>query len=258
MSLEITNIPVPSSPSPPFPNLGDVITTDDVSQKGTGKYTADYVNWCRVAHLLQDNAPGWQFHLAHYVDSSHVWKAPNGTGYVVGYFTGPNGERTPDFPQAVMDFKNNPVPYEKITARDVTDTHRRALAACAAFTFGLAWQLWAREEVEDPMRPEDSKPARSMKKPEKARSMTPAPTPEPTPSAKEIEAENHLPEFDLIKPSDRKLLLASLNEMEPAKLQAFMQAFVADFPLPPNGKVSDAITTIEHQNWINDYFKRNG
>ena len=140
MSLEITNIPVPSSPSPPFPNLGDVITTDDVSQKGTGKYTADYVNWCRVAHLLQDNAPGWQFHLAHYVDSSHVWKAPNGTGYVVGYFTGPNGERTPDFPQAVMDFKNNPVPYEKITARDVTDTHRRALAAlrCFHIWIGLA------------------------------------------------------------------------------------------------------------------------
>ena len=135
-----------------MPNLGDVITTDDVSKKGTGKYTADYVNWCRVAHLLQDNAPGWQFHLAHYVDSGHVWKAPNGTGYIVGYFSGPNGERTPDFPQAVMDFKNNPVPYENITARDVTDTHRRALAACAAFTFGLAWQLWAREQIEDPMR----------------------------------------------------------------------------------------------------------
>ena len=42
-------------------------------------------------HLFHDHAPGWQFHLAHYVDSSHVWKAPNGTAYVVGYFSGPNG-----------------------------------------------------------------------------------------------------------------------------------------------------------------------
>ena len=249
MSLEITNPPAPSSPSPPFPNLGDVITTDDVSQKGTGKYTADYVNWCRVAHLLQDNAPGWQFHLAHYVDSSHVWKAPNGTGYVVGYFTGPNGERTPDFPQAVMDFKNNPVPYEKITARDVTDTHRRALAACAAFTFGLAWQLWAREEVEDPMRPEESKPARSMKKPEKARSMTP----EPSPAVPGVKAEDQL-----IKPDERDLLLGTLQELEKAKLDAFMQAFTAVFPLPPNGRVSEAITSVKHQTWINDYFKSNG
>jgi len=250
MSLEITNIPAPSSPSPPFPNLGDVITTDDISQKGTGKYTADYVNWCRVAHLLQDNAPGWQFHLAHYVDSSHVWKAPNGTGYVVGYFTGPNGERTPDFPQAVMDFKNNPVSYEEITARDVTDTHRRALAACSAFTFGLAWQLWAREEVEDPMRPEESKPARSMKKPEKARSMTPAPTSEPSPTAPNIK-----PEDQPIKPSERDVLVAHLQELEKAKLDAFMRAFAAVFPLPPNGRVSEAITSIKHQTWIQDYFK---
>ena len=56
-----------------------------------------------------------------------------------------------------MDFKNNAVAYENITARQVTDTHRRALASCAAFTFGLAWQLWAREEIEDPMR--NSEPA---------------------------------------------------------------------------------------------------
>ena len=252
MSLEITNIPVPSSPSPPFPNLGDVITTDDVSQKGTGKYTADYVNWCRVAHLLQDNAPGWQFHLAHYVDSSHVWKAPNGTGYVVGYFTGPNGERTPDFPQAVMDFKNNPVPYEKITARDVTDTHRRALAACAAFTFGLAWQLWAREEVEDPMRPEDSKPARSMKKPEKARSMTPAPTPEPTPAVPGVKPEDQLiPELEL------KALMEMFDTMSDETKQTFATAFGKVFPVPANGRVSEAINARKHQTWINDYFKRN-
>ena len=35
-----------------MPNLGDVITTDDILVKGTGKYSAKYVNWARVAHLL--------------------------------------------------------------------------------------------------------------------------------------------------------------------------------------------------------------
>ena len=34
-----------------FPNLGAVITKADVDTKGTGSYAADYVNWCRVAHL---------------------------------------------------------------------------------------------------------------------------------------------------------------------------------------------------------------
>ena len=252
MSLETTNPPAPSSPSQPFPNLGDVITTDDVSQKGTGKYTADYVNWCRTMHLLHVHAPGWQFALATAPGGGHVWKAPNGSGYVVGYFINSEGKTTPHFPQAVMGFKNEHVAFEKIHARDVTDTHRRCLCTAAAAHFGLAWQLWAREEVEDPMRPEESKPARSMKKPEKARSMTPAPTPEPTPLVPGVKAEDQP-----INPDERDLLLGNLEEMESKKLNAFMHAFTAVFPLPPNGRVSEAITSVKHQTWINDYFKRN-
>ena len=212
-----------------MPNLGDVITTDDVSKKGTGKYTADYVNWCRVAHLLQDNAPGWQFHLAHYVDSSHVWKAPNGTGYIVGYFSGPNGERTPDFPQAVMDFKNNPVPYENITARDVTDTHRRALASCAAFTFGLAWQLWAREQVEDPMRGDE--PAALVEKPQDV-------------------DDGDVP----LEEDDKEKLLDMLEELSDAKLKQFCKAFDGKFA--GQGSVSDRIQTVNHQNFINGWHSK--
>lgn len=98
-----------------------------------------------------------------------------------------------------------------------------------------------------------SKPARSMKKPEKARSMTPAPTPEPTPVVPGVKAEDQL-----IEPDERDLLLGCLEEMEPKKLQAFMQAFTAVFPLPPNGRVSEAITSVKHQTWINDYLLRNG
>lgn len=212
-----------------MPNLGNVITTDDVSQKGTGKYTADYINWCRVSHLLQDNAPGWQFHLAHYVDSSHVWKAPNGTGYVVGYFTGPNGERTPDFPQAVMDNRNSPVSYEKITARDLTDTHRRALAACSAFTFGLGWQLWAREEIENPMR--DSVPSAPVEKP------------------KDVD-DGDVP----LAEDDKELLLDLLDELSDAKLEQFCKAFDAKFV--GQGPVSDRIQTVNHQKFINDWHSK--
>lgn len=223
------NLPAQSSPSPPFPNLGNVITTDDVSQKGTGSYKADYVNWCRVAHLLHDHAPGWQFHLAHYVDGGHAWKAPNGTGYVVGYFTGPNGERTPDFPQAVMDNRNNPVAYEKVTARDLTDTHRRALAACSAFTFGLGWQLWAREEVENPHR--DSAPAEKAK-----------------PAAKvEGVADDDQP----LSKNDRELCLGLVKELEPDGLARFCEDFRRDFNLPAGAKVAPALTSVKHQNWMN-------
>lgn len=145
------------------PNLAGVITTDDVSTKGTGNFKADYVNWARIAHLLHQHAPGWEFHLRPTpADFNHVWQAPNGTGYVVGYFTGPDGAVTPDFPQSVMDNRNAPIAYEKISARDVTDTHRRCLCTTAAYTFGLAYELWAKEEVENPHREESqSRPSDS-------------------------------------------------------------------------------------------------
>ena len=221
------NLPAQSSPSQPFPNLGNVITTDDISQKGTGSYKADYINWCRVSHLLQSHAPGWQFHLAHYVDSSHVWKAPNGTAYLIGYFTGPNGERTPDFPQAVMDNRNNPVAYENVTARDLTDTHRRALAACSAFTFGLGWQLWAREEVENPHR-------------EIASAAKPA-----------AKIEGVAKDDQPLSKNDRNLCLGLVQELTPDNLARFCEDFRRDFNLGTGDKVAPALTSVKHQNWMN-------
>ena len=147
--------PVPGS----FPNLAGVITPQDIQQKGTGSYSASYVAWAKVAALLHTHAPGWQFHLRPTPEGLHVWAAPNGTGYLVGYFTSPEGEVTADFPQAVMDQRNNAMALDRISARDVTDTHRRALAACAAFTFGLAYELWAKDPVEDPYQRTDAAPA---------------------------------------------------------------------------------------------------
>jgi hypothetical protein len=145
----------PTTMPPPTtgpPNLGDVITKADVDTKGTGTYAADYVNWARVAHLLHVHAPGWQFHLLMAADGGHVWRAPNGTAYLIGYFEGPDSQRTPPFPQAVMDNRNAAIQFEKVSARDLTDTHRRCLCTAAAAAFSLAWQLWAKEPVEDPHR----------------------------------------------------------------------------------------------------------
>ena len=140
----------PDAPALRIPHLDSVVTAEDVSTKGSGNYKADYVNWCRTAHLLRQNAPDWQFHLRMAPNGGHVWEAPNGTGYVVGFFTDPHGVPTADFPQAVMDHKNAAVPIARTDARDITDTHRRCLCTAAAATFGLAWQLWAREPLEDP------------------------------------------------------------------------------------------------------------
>ena len=220
------NNPAPSSPSQPFPNLGNVITTDDVSQKGTGSYKADYVNWCRTMHLLHDHAPGWQFNLLH-DGNSHVWKAPNGTAYVVGCFTGPNGERTPDFPQAIMDNRNNAIAYDKVSARDLTDSHRRCLCTAAAAHFGLAWQLWAREEVENPHREE--------------RKAKPAAAPAVAGVSKQDQP---------LSDDERNLLLQWITDMPAANRTAFCDAFRSQFKLDARAKVAPAITSKKHEAWM--------
>lgn len=156
---------------PTIPNLAGVITSADVDEKGSGRFTAKYVNWARIAHLLHIHAPGWLFHLRPAPDGSHIWKAPNNTGYVIGYFTDPDGTPTPDFPQSCMDNRNDPIQYEKISARDVTDTHRRCLCTTAAAVFGLAYELWAKEEVENPYR--EDQPGESKHQKHQAKSQQP-------------------------------------------------------------------------------------
>ena len=188
------------------PNLGAVISATDIDTKGTGSYAADYINWARAAQLLREHAPGWQFHLRPTADGQHVWRAPNGTGYVVGYFEGPGGAITPDFPQAVMDNRNAAVVMDKIDARDLTDTHRRCLCTAAAAQFGLAWQLWAKEPVENPHRDEPTAPAKPAANPPAARQAAPtrqAPTRQ-APAARPTPAQNAA--------NDARITLATANK----------------------------------------------
>ena len=132
------------------PNLESIIQPSDVYEKAGRKYC----KWSRIAYYLNNHAKGWNFQLKLPPDSSTsplnfnaVWKAPDGTGYLMCYFTDPNGGETGLFPYAIMDNRNNPIKIDRISARDVSDSHRRALAACAAFTFSLGYELWAFNEV---------------------------------------------------------------------------------------------------------------
>ena len=132
------------------PNLESIIQPADVYEKAGRKYC----KWSRIAYYLNNHAKGWNFQLKLNSESptspsffDAVWKAPDGTGYLMCYFTDPNGGETGLFPYAIMDNRNNPVKVDRISARDVSDSHRRALAACAAFTFSLGYELWAFNEV---------------------------------------------------------------------------------------------------------------
>ena len=154
-----------------YPYLAGIITADDVRQKGSGSYAADYISWAKVMQLINEHAPGW------HPEMGELAFAPDQTGYVpVRFVHAESGKQTPWFPQSIMNNRNQPVTAEKISARDITDTHRRGICSAAACFFSLGYELWAREEYAqaDPQ-PEPAKPAPTAAKPAVKAESAPAP-----------------------------------------------------------------------------------
>lgn len=137
-----------------IPNLAGVVTKDLVETIGSGNFKASYVNWSRTLQLLRTHAPGWMPATVPAEDGSLIHKAPVG-GYLLIQFVHVDGTTTPSVPQSIMDHRNNAIPFEKITARDVTDTQRRGTCLAASFFFGLAYELWAKIEIESGYAPRE-------------------------------------------------------------------------------------------------------
>ena len=136
-------------------NLAGVATKDLVEKIGSGKFSAAYINWSRTLNLLRTHAPGWTASCITAADGGLLHRAPVGA-YLLIQFVHVDGTETPAVPQAVMDHRNNAIPYDKITARDVTDTQRRGTCMAAAFTFGLAYELWAKLPMESGYQSEEA------------------------------------------------------------------------------------------------------
>jgi hypothetical protein len=130
-----------------LPNLAGLATNDLVEKIGGGNFSASYINWSRTMHLLRTHAPGWLPVLTPNPEGHILHRAPVGC-YLLIKFRHLDGSETPPMPQAIMDSRNNAIPLEKVTARDITDTHRRGICMAAAMTFGLAYELWAKMPLE--------------------------------------------------------------------------------------------------------------
>jgi hypothetical protein len=130
-----------------FPNLAGIATQDLVEKIGSGRFEASYINWSRTLNLLREHAPGWCVQAVSSADGSILHRAPVG-GYLLIRFQHEDGRITPEVPQAVMDNRNAAIPFDKITSRDITDTHRRGACLAAAMTFGLGYELWAKMPLE--------------------------------------------------------------------------------------------------------------
>ena len=141
-----------------IPNLAGVATADLVEKIGGGNFQASYINWSRTLHLLRTHAPGWLPELVATASGAILHEAPQGA-YLLIRFRHTDGTVTPEVPQAIMDTRNAAIPTNKVTARDITDTHRRGVCMAAALTFGLAYELWAKVALESGYAEREDTPA---------------------------------------------------------------------------------------------------
>lgn len=159
-----------------LPNLAGIATHDLVETIGSSNFKAAYINWSRTLQLLREHAPGWLPETAPNAEGGLLHAAPVGCYLLIRFR---NGEQvTPAVPQAVMDTRNAAIPHDKITARDLTDTHRRGICLAAAMTFGLAYELWAKLPLESGYEEEQ----REARQERRAAPKPPAAPPPPVPT----------------------------------------------------------------------------
>lgn len=225
-----------------IPNLAGVATKDLVEQIGGGKFSASYINWARTINLLHQHAPGWLVNYVTNSDGGLVHKAPGMGGYLLIGFEHVDGTSTPPLPQAVMDHRNNAIPYEKISARDITDTQRRGMCMAAAMTFGLGYELWAKMPLESGYAASEPEPEMTSR----PASKTITKAAEPVTESPKVSDPSETP----LTEDEKKVLRGLIVEIPEASRKAFLDRFRERFGLEPNSKVAYAITKKKHEAFI--------
>ena len=230
-----------------IPNLAGVATKDLVEQIGGGKFSASYINWARTINLLHQHAPGWLVNYVTNSDGGLVHKAPGAGGFLLIGFEHIDGTSTPPLPQAVMDHRNNPIPYDKISARDITDTQRRGMCMAAAMTFGLGYELWAKMPLESGYaapEPTDEETKPVSRPASKSITKTAA----PAEAAVKVSDPSETP----LTEDEKKLLQGLIKELPIDNRNAFLDQFRKEFNMQPDAKVAYAITKKKHEKFIQD------
>lgn len=145
-----------------FPNLDGVATGADVSSKGSGSFKAQYINWAKTSQYLRDHAPGWMPQAVPSKAGELVHYSPNGSCYLLMRFEHQDGRVTASVPHAIMDAKMNSVAADRVSSRDISDAFVRGMCKAAALCFGLAWQMWSKDDPLERHRSLEDKPAPKM------------------------------------------------------------------------------------------------
>jgi len=146
-----------------IPNLSGFADPQNVSKKGTGSFSASYINWARSLHDIRENASGWMPEMVENIHGEEVHPAPDGSAYLVIRFRHIDGTKTTGIPHAIMDHKMKPVKGDLVNARDVADSFVRGACKAAAALFGYGWQMWSKDDPMERTAEEDNAIAEERK-----------------------------------------------------------------------------------------------
>jgi hypothetical protein len=115
-----------------------------VREKIERKGNLDYLSWANAWHMLKTAYPNAQRKVYEHEHTGFNYFTDGRTAYVkVGIIV--NDLEHIDY-LPVMDFRNNALPIDKVTATDVNKTIQRSTAKAIAM-HGLGLSLWTGEDV---------------------------------------------------------------------------------------------------------------
>ena len=120
------------------------LSQTSVREKIERKGNLDYLSWANAWHMLKTAYPNAQRKVYEHEHTGFNYFTDGRTAYVkVGIIV--NDLEHVDY-LPVMDFRNNALPIDKVTATDVNKTIQRSTAKAIAM-HGLGLSLWTGEDV---------------------------------------------------------------------------------------------------------------
>lgn len=124
----------------PFEKLSSVSVKDKIERKGN----LDYLSWANAWAILKSHYPDAQRKIYEHDHTGFNYFTDGKTAWVKVGIVINDLEHIDYLP--IMDFRNNAIPIEKITATDVNKTIQRSTAKAIAM-HGLGLSLWTGEDV---------------------------------------------------------------------------------------------------------------
>ena len=128
------------------PYLGDTLKKSDTQQKGQ----FDFASWAVICdYLNKETGARWLPGLRLSPDGKPYHVCGESAAVLIYFREMESGKETPDWIYNITDFRNKPIPLNKLTCADVHNAHKRGIPSAAAGFFSLGFELWAKKELSE-------------------------------------------------------------------------------------------------------------